>query len=547
MHTHSPSNRPRAYWLGMIAVVVVAAIGRALLLASGSLSFHSDEAIVGLMARHILAGDPPTFFYGQAYMGSLDAWLIAGGFRILGESVMTIRIVQALLYLGVVASAYAAAHALLRRLDAALVVGLLFAVGTPLLTLYTAATLGGYNETLLFGHLLLALMFGGWRGRARWALVGFIAGIAWWSNALIVVYIVPLVGYGAWRAARSAIKRDGREAGAILSPGSARLAPAILIVLGFVVGSAPWWLYALMNDLAPIRFFLPDVLGGRETVGAVIPSVPWDQRLIGLFLLGLPSVLGLRFPWAGDFFAPLVGLAVVAVYVVALWTLFRSHRAPRTPHADEARLVAILVFGMIAVLCALFLLTRFSSDPSGRYFLPLTLPLALALAAWVVRLPRVAAVLVVALVLGYNAAGQVTAARSDIGFTTQFVAETHLPNDDDAALIAWLDARDLRHGYTTYWISFRIAFLSGERIRLSAALPDKSDLAYTPAFERYSPYRQATDASGDIVYITANIAALDAALEASFAAQGITYQVEQVGIYRVYYGFSARPRVSFGI
>jgi hypothetical protein len=34
---------------------------------------NSDEAVVGLMARHILDGKRPVFYYGQAYMGSLDA------------------------------------------------------------------------------------------------------------------------------------------------------------------------------------------------------------------------------------------------------------------------------------------------------------------------------------------------------------------------------------------------------------------------------------------------------------------------------------------
>jgi 4-amino-4-deoxy-L-arabinose transferase-like glycosyltransferase len=512
----------------MIAVVAIAAVGRVLLLASGSVSFHSDEAIVGLMARHILAGDPPTFFFGQAYMGSLDAWLVALGFWLFGESVLSIRLVQAALYLGVVASAYAAGAALLRRADAAFIVGLCFAVGTPLLTLYTAATLGGYNETLLLGHSMIALAAGRVRLPAwRWALIGLLTGVGWWTNALIVVYAVPVAAMLAWRAwaGRSdALVRREFALGTAIALG------------GFMLGSAPWWLYALQNDLAPIRFFLPEVLGSRETVGAVIPSIPWNQRLIGLLLLGLPSAVGLRFPWAGDFFAPAVGVAVVACYAAALLAFARG----KPGDALRAQM-GIIVAGMFAVLCALFLLTRFSSDPSGRYFVPLTLPLALLLANWVTRLPRAAGLVIVALVIGYHAAGQVVAARAQPGFTTQFVAQTHLPNDDDHALIAWMDARGLRHGYTTYWVSFRIAFLSGERIRMSAALPDKSDLAYTPAFERYPPYREATDASAEIAYITANVPELDAALEAWFAQSGATYSVAQVGTYRVYHDFAPAP------
>ncbi|MBE0690593.1 MAG: hypothetical protein IH587_10785, partial [Anaerolineae bacterium] len=94
-----PANSSsRTVWAMLGIALIVAIIGRILLLLSNTVSFHSDEAIVGLMARHILAGERPTFFFGQAYMGSLDAWLVALGFRLLGESVQTIRIVQSLLY-----------------------------------------------------------------------------------------------------------------------------------------------------------------------------------------------------------------------------------------------------------------------------------------------------------------------------------------------------------------------------------------------------------------------------------------------------------------
>jgi hypothetical protein len=581
-------------WLPFALVMLTALIGRALLLASNTVSFHSDEAIVGLMARHILAGERPVFFYGQAYMGSLDAWLVALGFWLLGESVTTIRLVQSALYLLVVASAYLAAWMLTRSRTATVVTALTFAIGSPLLTLYTAATLGGYNETLLFGHLLVAMgmsieeqeknLFKRIEGKRLentksdgrgdpaghpnqpftlffsnllnkyffWLTLGLISGVGWWTNALIVVYALPV---GVWLLYRL----------------RARVLPGVLIALaGFVIGSAPWWVYTLQNDLAPLRFFLPDVLGGRETVGAVIPSVPFEQRLVGLALFGLPSVIGLRFPWSGEFFASIVGLIVAAVFAVALVRLARR--------GDMAQ--RFIVFGMIAFLCALFLLTRFSSDPSGRYFLPLTLPFGVALGIWIASIPRptpeietnramdaingvrtnstvygrhlwrplkrvasrfsVAAALV-ALVLGYFAAGQISAARAPFGFTTQFVAQTHLPNTDDTALIAWLNENGIQHGYTTYWISFRLAFLSDERIQLSAALPDKSDLTYTPAFERYAPYRAATDTASNIAYITANIPELDAALEAWFVEQGIAYEVAQVGIYRIYYAFAPTP------
>jgi hypothetical protein len=46
---------------------------------------NSDEVLPGLMALHIAAGqEAPVFFYGQHYFGALEAYLIAGLFRLFG-------------------------------------------------------------------------------------------------------------------------------------------------------------------------------------------------------------------------------------------------------------------------------------------------------------------------------------------------------------------------------------------------------------------------------------------------------------------------------
>ncbi|GIV81340.1 MAG: hypothetical protein KatS3mg051_0694 [Anaerolineae bacterium] len=95
-----PRVRNRMSLFAVALVIGMAALARLWLLGGERVSFDSDEAIVGLMARHINQGKPiPTFFYGQAYMGSLDALLVAGSFRFLGESVMAMRAVQVALAL----------------------------------------------------------------------------------------------------------------------------------------------------------------------------------------------------------------------------------------------------------------------------------------------------------------------------------------------------------------------------------------------------------------------------------------------------------------
>ena len=314
--------------LALVAVIAIALIGRALLLASGSVSFHSDEAVVGLMARHILQGERPVFFYGQAYMGSLDAWLVAVGFALLGDTVLTIHLVESLLYLLIVASGFAVAWQISGRAVVATITGLLLAVPTVLLALYTTSTLGGYNETLLLGNLVLLL---GWqvtheqRGSLwRWGLLGICAGIGWWSNGLIVAYVLPVGVLGLvnlWRnlphpqlpseATPSPLRREGvqnKPAEEFKSPRHAtargfrgEVVGILLAVMGFFVGSAPWWAFNLANDFAALHFYLPN--GDAQPIcrdGDRAANVP--ERLLSLFALNFPAAIGLRFPWDFSYF-----------------------------------------------------------------------------------------------------------------------------------------------------------------------------------------------------------------------------------------------------
>ena len=515
----------RTFWLGMGLVVALALLGRTLLLASNAVSFHSDEAVVALMARHILQGERPVFFYGQAYMGSLDAWLVAVGFALFGESVASIRIVQSALYLLVVASGYWVAWRLSGKVVVAVVAGLTLAVPTVLLATYTTATLGGYNETLLLGNLLLLLGYevthDHVRSWWRWGLLGVAAGLGWWTNGLIVAYALP-VGI-------LILKRlfESRQT-TLLGIGVA--------LIGFFAGSAPWWVFAFEHDLAPLRFYLGSTVRG-EFAGTDMFSLPFGERLIGLFFLGAPTLFGMRFPWTPTYFAPLFGAVVLLIFIIALFRLVRRSAALK-PDAH------LLVLSMIGLFCVLYLASRFSTDPTGRYFLPLALPLGIVFGVFIASIRRVVfQIALVAVVLVYFAAGQINAATTNPpGLTTQFNLVTHIPNDDDDALIAFVDEHQLYNGYTNYWISFRVAFLSGERMQYSAALPYKPDLSYTPLDERYPTYRAATDSAERIAYITANVPEVEAELEALFAASNVTYQTSQVGSYRIYYDFTPPER-----
>lgn len=523
-------------WLQLWIVIALAAVGRALLIASNSISFHSDEAIVALMARHMLQGEFPIFFYGQPYMGSFNAMSTALGFATLGESVLTIRIVQWVKFLVVVGTSYWAAWHLSRRWVIALIAGMTLAISHTMGAIYTATNIGGYAETLIFGNLLLILgydvarthLFSVW----RWVLLGLVAGLAWWTNGLMIAFALPVALFILWTLLRRTQQR-GRYLGMMM------LALAV-----FFVGGAPWWIYDFTHNNAALAIYLP--IGESDSPIQAIEA-PLSLKITGLGVFAIPTIVGLRYTWATDYFLPIVGLPVLLIYIAAVYQLARTAESPLR---DGARW---LVLGIPLLLVIIFMASSFGADPTGRYFLPLLLPLGITIGTFSdmlrqkIQLPYLWA-LPAALVIAYNAAGQINAAlQNDPGITTQFDLLTHIPHTHDDELIAFLQENDIENGYANYWVAVRTAFLSDEQIQYSSALPYKPQLTYNPADNRYLPYAEATETADNIAYInTTLLPELDPILEEQFAAASVTYDVEQIGHFIVYYNFQPQaPRLRF--
>jgi len=517
--------------VGYLGVVLVGAVAlKAALLALDALPFNSDEAVVALMARHILQGEQPWFFYGQAYMGSLDAYLVAGAFALLGESVLAVRVVQASLFAAVLLTSYPVARRITGSRRAARLTVLLLAFPPVLLTLYTTATLGGYGEALLVGNLLL--WWGhrlGWEDayrRGLWLAWGLAAGLGFWAFGLTLVYLIPVALWLLWRVARCKF-----HASCLLHPASCTL-------LGFIVGSLPWWLGNLGQMDAGVAELLGTAINSTATAGSFLGNV--GLRGFSFFVLGLPALFGLRFPWSVKGPPLLLAVPVLSLYLGALgYGLRRScSRSSTNPPGH------LLLWGVCGTLFLGFILTPFGGDPSGRYFLPLYLPLfiftAEALTVLRERAGRWAWGLLGA-VLFFNLVGTAQAALDNPpGLTTQFEAITQVDHRYDAELIDFLQVRGATRGYANYWVTYPIAFLSGEEVILVPRLPYKADLRYTPRDDRYAPYGELVEASSVSVYVTTNHPLLDDLLQEQLAELGVNYTERQIGDYHVFYELSRR-------
>ena len=524
-----------------LAVVLTGALAlKTALLALDAVPFNADEAIVALMARHILQGERPSFFYGQAYMGSLDAYLVAGAFRVFGQRVLAIRLVQMTLFAAVIVTSYPVALRFTGARRAAMLVVLLLAFPPVLLTLYTTASLGGYGEVLLAGNLLV------WWGHRlgsedadRWGLWlawGLAAGLGFWAMGLVLVYLVPVALWLLWRL-RTHYWRG-----------------YLLAALGFAVGSLPWWLGNLGHVDTGVAELFGTAVRSTATADSLVGNV--GARALNFVILGLPALFGLRFPWDVEGPPLLLAVPALALYLGAVAfaarrplphpSLTRSSSTPSSParSPQSASSARPLLWGMCATLFLGFVLTPFGGDPSGRYFLPLYLPLfvftaELLTALWE-RVGRWAWVLL-GTILVFNLAGTIQAASTNPpGITTQFEAITQVDHRYDAELIGFLQAHGATRGYANYWVAYPIAFLSQEEIILVPRLPYKADLRYTSRDDRYAPYGEWVEASSTAVYVTTNHPVLDGLLQEQFAALGVRYRELQIGSYHVFYDLSRK-------
>ncbi len=277
---------------GLCALGVVA-LGSGIRLALISLGWphtNFDEGTIGEMAMNIaFHGEHPAFFYGQAYMGSLQAYLGAAFFHLFGVSLFSLRLGTVLLNTLFLVSMYLLGR-LLYPPKMALLSTLLLALAAVIVYYREIQAIGGYPETLLFGSLLFVLA--SWLaltarpeltpssrrlGLLRllaFAAWGMVVGLGLWSDLLILPFVLCsglLLLVICWRD--------------ILS-----LAP-ICLLLGFLIGALPLILYNFQpgSHASSLDIVLFLFRGGAGVAnGALQRLLP--HSIVSTFLVGIPTM-----------------------------------------------------------------------------------------------------------------------------------------------------------------------------------------------------------------------------------------------------------------
>jgi hypothetical protein len=518
------------YHVGATAIITIATLLRILLISQGWPEMDSDQSTMGLMALHIAyRGEHPVFFYGQHYMGSLEAFLAAPLFSLFGPSTFSLRLGVISLFILFLISMYLLTRLLYSK-QLALATLILLCLGSSVLLQRELATIGGYQETIFFGSV--AFLLATWlalslshvvsRRDQRWRLVayagwGLAVGLGIWSDFLILPFVLGaglILVVFCWREWRS-------------------WAP-VFLVLGFIVGAFPF-LYANLT-LPPVANTFSDILKvhheGADLLALAHPRFPLINQMRGAFLISLPTETGINpycnvadvtvsgilhkqtfrcsasyLSWSSGF--TLLWLIAVILAAQGIWKIW--HRSPERMSSYEQRQTSIRHFARLMLLGSAglaMLLYVLSPSPavwpttSARYLFGLLIatpaiisPLWSNFSSLKWPLKKLSNFLItfrgiVLLIIG------VVLLLGTIS-TLSLIPQTQAINQQQETFIHDLLHRGITRIYSDYWTCDRTTFQSQEKIICSDIKVINGQLQ---AHDRYAPYYAIVHADLHAVY-----------------------------------------------
>ena len=472
-HDRSPTGRAPAV-LAFAGLVLASILFRLPMLLNAR-GVHSDAAIVGLQARHMLRGEWSWILWGDGQQSSFDALVVALGFLMAGENAYTLMAVPLLGHLLLTWFVWDVAR---RRvgLAAATVACLAIVLGPRAIT---EVALYAPRQWCFTALAAASWLLDGAAGARRPGLrYGLGVALALAATALDLIAAAFLPALGLFAAACCLDEFPGRRA--VLR----RLAAC---GVGVAVGLLVAWLPRQAAEASTWK------------AGASPRYVPRNAPL--LFGDALPWTLSARvlvpgpirkslYPWEPPAAFRAVQLAGAGVLVLGL--LSGAAAAPWRRVPWEVRRTGLLGATITAGLIAAYLVSVMPGDPwSVRYLGPIiwSAPWALAPAAYLLGARRLGLVLV-PYFLAAAAGGWVSYGPYVRG--PRPVLDPRGVAADEDALGAELARLGVDYALADYWVAYRLSFLLRER--LIATPLSSTDV-------RYGPYLNAVGSAPILAYV----------------------------------------------
>jgi hypothetical protein len=466
----------RERWASLLLITMLTVAARLPFLIRGDQFFNSDEAVEGLMARHVGFGELPVFMWGQNYKGVPEVYVAAAAFTLAGASVLVLKATTLLFFAAFVACYFVLIDELFSRRVAWLASSFLI-LCPPVLVYWSLNGSAEISITLLAGTVLMLAAERWKETRARGALAVACGalGFGLWVQQFIVYYLVALAlvtswsgpGSPRWKVLRLFLglsviygllgalafftggfdlpagigvhhpQKLWRFAGVFLAVWAAGRwletltdRERVVAAAGFAIGYGP-----------VIAFRLATGGGGLPPLGRVdIRSLP---GLLGFTMRGVvPMLLGFAGPASDSLPVP---KALVMLMVAAIVLSYSA-----APHTRRIFHVFLISTPLIALASG-----SYGDVQSYRYLMPIFS-----------ALPAIYATGVAALWDRHRSAGLALggALLATFAFEQIVWSQTLGPDAESRAVLACMNQQSVGRAYADYWMSYKLTFLSGETI-----------------------------------------------------------------------------------
>jgi 4-amino-4-deoxy-L-arabinose transferase-like glycosyltransferase len=495
--------RRHALFLG---ILLAATVSYFIILFQSQTHVHSDEAIIGLMGKHILEGRYlPFYMYGQSYNAGAawEAYLAAISFGVFGVGVVPLKSCIVVLSLVCLVLFYTMAHRFYGRRTAVLG-ALAFALSPSLLKWHFQVR--GYSWYFLSLPILVSLF---WsidscsppRG-AKTFLFGLASGLSVWCLELVLTPVAALWLLLALRRKLS-------------------LRNAAVGVLGLATGYAPAVVFNLTHQFSNWQDVFVDKGSG------VSLSLFYPATFGEIFFQEMPKLFGPdtvlwyypENPASGYVFYAIAMVAVAAAILPFLKAPSKIRRALGGGSSDEDKDLLMLV-----LIAACFMPYLIASQRVPGYFLGgcfflsvLTGRLLARCFAALAFLPRLIGAVVLSAVLLVGAGVLInTGQRNEIETLTLNNSGNldlaRIPGADLEAVERYLRRNEVPCVQTTVSFVYPLQFESGEKLAISDAILGWNRRVYPATVPWHEPH-----ANQRTAFVMETKSPLRASVEAAFA------------------------------
>ncbi len=445
-------------YLSLIGIVLIGFALRLYLLLTSHWMVGSEEAIMGLMGRHILLrGECHVFLWGQPYMGSLEALMAVPIFFLFGASSLSFKLVPFTFSIIFIVLIYVLATQIFNK-EVGLLSALVVAISPVFLTVFSTLA-NAYMENLVYGTLILILLHKIVYGddaqekMKLHAFLGFLAGVAFWNNLTVVMYIATA---GLFLLLKERFSIFGRK--------------LAYLIFFFALGCSPLLYFNLRHSWRTFCLLFE---------GTAAPSISEKLLQAGSNFYKLFGGVILPIMGLGYTIYP-IDIFVYLLYACAfIYVLYRFRRRIwvfwRVASSDYGAGIEILI-AFFLLLTLFFVSTKYGALNEARYVLGLYTVLPIFLGAFlyaVGRYSKALAGIFLCIVLFSNLVGNLVDVRISP------------PRAD--LLAKFLESRNIEYAYAGFWTAYQLTFVAKEKVICSPSSGPDVYPAYTEAVNAASP------------------------------------------------------------